>query len=64
MYKVLGTPILNEIKEGYNTATFAYGQTGAGKTTTMLGDFQPREARGLLPRLLEDIFDHIREEKA
>lgn len=48
---------------GFNTATFAYGQTGAGKTTSMLGEFQPPESRGILPRLLEDIFDYIRAEK-
>jgi hypothetical protein len=35
---------------------FAYGQTGSGKTHTMLGVPQPSEARGMIPRSLEQIF--------
>lgn len=38
---------------GYDTAIFAYGNTGAGKTYTMFGDTQDNERKGLVPRILE-----------
>ena len=33
----LGKMVLEAAFEGYNTCVFAYGQTGAGKTYTMMG---------------------------
>lgn len=45
--------------DGYNVCIFAYGQTGAGKTYTMIGGGEPQE-RGLLPRTVEMIFDRIK----
>ncbi|EGZ16576.1 hypothetical protein PHYSODRAFT_314320 [Phytophthora sojae] len=41
--------------DGYNVALFAYGQTGAGKTHTMLGS-DTGQQRGVIPRALEKIF--------
>lgn len=38
---------------------FAYGQTGTGKTYTMEG-FNSQEERGIIPRAIEQIFQHIR----
>ena len=35
---------------GYNACIFAYGQTGAGKTFTMMGD---AKKPGLIPRISE-----------
>lgn len=34
---VAGAPIVDNCMAGYNSSIFAYGQTGAGKTYTMLG---------------------------
>eukprot|EP00741_Cyanophora_paradoxa_P007814 tig00001214_g7560.t1 len=49
--------------EGYNASIIAYGQTGTGKTYTMEGDPTHRgrldEARGIIPRAIEEIFRHI-----
>ena len=51
--------------EGYNATIVAYGQTGAGKTFTMEGyntggtGAEAREARGIIPRAIEQIFGHI-----
>ena len=48
--------------QGYNCCIFAYGQTGAGKTYSILGDTQVLnndyycKNRGILPRLLADVF--------
>lgn len=41
--------------EGYNGTIFAYGQTGCGKTHTMIGDTSNDVHKGIIPRT----FDHI-----
>ena len=38
----------------------AYGQTGAGKTFTMVGDTDNYRLRGLIPRAISHIFQEIR----
>lgn len=50
-----------EILQGYNTTIFAYGQTGSGKTHTMMGDCDSEEHKGIIPRLVEAVFDAIEE---
>jgi hypothetical protein len=46
------------LTQGYNCCIFAYGQTGAGKTFSVLGSLNDLtldpycETRGILPRLL------------
>eukprot|EP00928_Gymnodinium_smaydae_P074362 TRINITY_DN5741_c0_g2_i1.p1 TRINITY_DN5741_c0_g2~~TRINITY_DN5741_c0_g2_i1.p1 ORF type:complete len:1176 (-),score=203.57 TRINITY_DN5741_c0_g2_i1:156-3683(-) len=58
VYKSLGLPLLDRALEGYNCTVFAYGQTGAGKTHTML-NHQEDEQRGLVPRFAEELFERI-----
>ena len=36
-HTVVGLPMVEHCMAGYNSSIFAYGQTGAGKTHTMLG---------------------------
>ena len=38
VFKDLGVLVLDAAFEGYNACVFAYGQTGAGKTYTMMGE--------------------------
>src|SRR5690554_1404647 len=38
VYDSAARPIVRSVLEGYNGTIFAYGQTSAGKTFTMLGD--------------------------
>lgn len=46
--------------EGYNGTILTYGQTGTGKTYTMIGEDEER--RGIIPRALEEIFTHIEQD--
>ena len=51
---------VDDILNGYNGTVFAYGQTGAGKSYTMMGsDIEDIEGRGVIPRIVEQIFASI-----
>jgi len=58
IYKTLGERVVKSALGGYNSCLFAYGQTGTGKTHTVLGQSHTgkTDQRGLLPRILEAIF--------
>jgi hypothetical protein len=38
IYEKTAFPLVENVVEGYNGTIFAYGQTGCGKTFTMMGD--------------------------
>ena len=44
---------------GYNGTIFAYGQTGCGKSYTMVGVEDPASQVGVIPRAFDHIFDAI-----
>lgn len=57
-----------DVMNGINAAVIAYGQTGSGKTYTMMGgdigeggerDFLSPIRKGIIPRMMEDIFDNV-----
>ncbi|KAL9614019.1 MAG: hypothetical protein Q9167_001499 [Letrouitia subvulpina] len=51
---------VDDILNGYNGTVFAYGQTGAGKSYTMMGsDIDDNEQRGIIPRIVEQMFTSI-----
>ncbi|KAL8712580.1 MAG: hypothetical protein Q9220_003111 [cf. Caloplaca sp. 1 TL-2023] len=53
-------PTVDDILNGYNGTVFAYGQTGAGKSYTMMGaDIDDEEQRGIIPRIVEQMFASI-----
>ncbi|XP_067682675.1 uncharacterized protein [Haliotis asinina] len=56
VYQDLGTEVLQAALEGYNACLFAYGQTGTGKTYTMMGNMSEE---GVIPRIGEGLFSHI-----
>ena len=56
VFESVGKPLCEHALAGYNTTIFAYGQTGAGKTHTVHGPTSPAEARGLVPRVMEHLF--------
>ncbi|KAL0484791.1 kinesin-like protein [Acrasis kona] len=68
--------IIDAVLKGYNGTVFAYGQTGTGKTHTMLGiDFNfneekstmeyvlRQESKGIIPRSVEQILSYIKKTK-
>jgi hypothetical protein len=50
-------PVVSSVIEGYNGTIFSYGQTGTGKTYTMIG--ATGEFQGIIPRSAQHIFSHI-----
>lgn len=44
---------------GFNGTIFAYGQTSSGKTHTMEGVIGDPVKQGIIPRIVNDIFNHI-----
>mmetsp|Transcript_35249 Transcript_35249/g.99762 ORF Transcript_35249/g.99762 Transcript_35249/m.99762 type:complete len:825 (-) Transcript_35249:144-2618(-) len=62
VYEVCGRGMVSAVLDGYNSTIMAYGQTGAGKTYTMTGpegSLHDPEQRGIVPRLIHDIFADI-----
>ncbi|XP_020780541.2 kinesin-like protein KIF1C [Boleophthalmus pectinirostris] len=55
VYKDIGEEMLLHAFEGYNVCIFAYGQTGAGKSYTMMGK-QETGQEGIIPQLCEELF--------
>uniref|UniRef100_A0AAF5PPS2 Kinesin-like protein n=1 Tax=Wuchereria bancrofti TaxID=6293 RepID=A0AAF5PPS2_WUCBA len=51
--------IVQDVLSGYNGTVFAYGQTSSGKTHTMEGVFGDSDMQGIIPRIVQDIFNHI-----
>ena len=48
-----------DVLMGYNGTIFAYGQTSSGKTHTMEGVIGDPDLQGIIPRIVNDIFNHI-----
>ncbi|XP_055683426.1 kinesin-like protein Klp61F [Lutzomyia longipalpis] len=68
VYSNVVAPFIGEVLSGYNCTVFAYGQTGTGKTFTMVGD-DSTELRtsweddcpmGIIPRAVVHLFDELR----
>ncbi|XP_045504127.1 kinesin-like protein Klp61F [Colias croceus] len=67
VYQEVVSPLIEEVLAGYNCTVFAYGQTGTGKTHTMVGEASSNEVSwqndpqaGIIPRALSQLFDELR----
>ncbi|XP_041985135.1 kinesin-like protein Klp61F [Aricia agestis] len=67
VYQQVVSPLIEEVLAGYNCTVFAYGQTGTGKTHTMVGEaaadettWQSDPLAGIIPRALSQLFDELR----
>ncbi|XP_034717789.1 kinesin-1 heavy chain-like isoform X1 [Etheostoma cragini] len=58
-YNAVAQQIVKDVLGGYNGTIFAYGQTSSGKTHTMEGDLHDPEMMGIIPRIVQDIFNYI-----
>lgn len=60
VYETAGRRVVDSVLKGFNGTIFAYGQTGTGKTFTMLGDYLSKGSNdskmGIIPRALTQIF--------
>ena len=70
IFDCVGKPMCESVLKGYNATIFAYGQTGAGKTFTMMGsgdwggnvpDDIVTDSRGLIQRVFDYLFLRIDE---
>uniref|UniRef100_A0A672N298 Kinesin-like protein n=1 Tax=Sinocyclocheilus grahami TaxID=75366 RepID=A0A672N298_SINGR len=59
VYNTCAKQIVRDVLGGYNGTIFAYGQTSSGKTHTMEGNLHDPQQMGIIPRIAEDIFNHI-----
>ncbi|EER07734.1 Kinesin-II 85 kDa subunit, putative [Perkinsus marinus ATCC 50983] len=57
VFGMVGSQVAGACLEGYNGSIYVYGQTGTGKTFTMLG---PPRGRGLTSRIIESIFHELK----
>ncbi|XP_053687294.1 kinesin-like protein Klp61F [Sabethes cyaneus] len=68
VYNAVVAPYIEEVLAGFNCTVFAYGQTGTGKTYTMVGEEKPELSAGwdddtetgMIPRALNHLFDELR----
>uniref|UniRef100_A0A3Q3WLJ3 Kinesin-like protein n=1 Tax=Mola mola TaxID=94237 RepID=A0A3Q3WLJ3_MOLML len=59
VYNACAQKIVKDVLEGYNGTIFAYGQTSSGKTHTMEGNLHDTDSMGIIPRIVQDIFNYI-----
>ncbi|CAD8110627.1 unnamed protein product [Paramecium sonneborni] len=58
IYNEIARNIVTSAIKGFNGTIFCYGQTGTGKTYTMMGKIDTEE-KGIIPRTFEQIFNEI-----
>jgi kinesin family protein 3/17 len=63
IYQSSAFGIVENVIEGYNGTVFAYGQTGCGKTFSMMGDPRSENMRGIIPRTFSQIMNVIEGKK-
>nr|CCC91767.1 putative kinesin [Trypanosoma congolense IL3000] len=62
----IGRPILQHVLDGFNGTILCYGQSGSGKTHTMIGPegglpehFLDSDEAGILPRFVRELFSRL-----
>ncbi|CAD8111477.1 unnamed protein product [Paramecium sonneborni] len=59
IYQKTAFNLVESVADGYNGTIFAYGQTGCGKTFTMIGDPMNESMKGIIPRTFDQIINII-----
>mmetsp|Transcript_2749 Transcript_2749/g.6352 ORF Transcript_2749/g.6352 Transcript_2749/m.6352 type:complete len:776 (+) Transcript_2749:68-2395(+) len=64
VFEATAAPMVDDIFRGFNCTVFAYGQTGTGKSYTMMGIPEVAKQAGIIPRIVGEIFDRIENERS
>ncbi|TSM77407.1 Kinesin-like protein KIF6 [Bagarius yarrelli] len=64
IFEAIAKPVANNVLAGYNGTIFAYGQTGSGKTFTITGGAERYSDRGIIPRTLSYLYQHITQDSS
>uniref|UniRef100_A0A8C8RFJ0 Kinesin-like protein n=1 Tax=Pelusios castaneus TaxID=367368 RepID=A0A8C8RFJ0_9SAUR len=64
VFESIAKPVAECALAGYNGTIFAYGQTGSGKTFTITGGAERYSDRGIIPRTLSYIFQHLEKDSS
>jgi len=59
VFDALMPSLISDAIDGYNATVMAYGQTGAGKTHTVMGKDGSPHFRGLIPRTISALFKEL-----
>jgi kinesin family protein 3/17 len=59
VYDETAFPLVEQVFDGYNGTIFAYGQTGCGKSWSMMGVATDENLRGIIPNAFLHIFERI-----
>ncbi|XP_043804697.1 kinesin-like protein KIN-4A isoform X2 [Manihot esculenta] len=59
MFEECVAPLVDGLFQGYNATVLAYGQTGSGKTYTMGTNFKDGCQTGLIPQVMNALFNKI-----
>jgi len=59
VYQSLTCDVVQGVMDGVNGTVMSYGQTGAGKTFTMIGDTRNYTHRGIAPRAIAQVFAEV-----
>ncbi|KAJ6366835.1 hypothetical protein OIU77_003254 [Salix suchowensis] len=59
MFEQCVAPLVDGLFQGYNATVLAYGQTGSGKTYTMGTGFKDGCQTGLIPQVMDTLFNKI-----
>ena len=59
IFEIVAKPLISAAFEGINGTLFCYGQTSSGKTYTMEGIPTDNDLMGVIPRMMQLIFDKI-----
>lgn len=63
VYAKTAYQLVENVLQGYNGTIFAYGQTGCGKTHSMVGKLDIQQLQGIIPRSFGHILNTISETK-
>lgn len=59
VYDIAVKGLVKKLFQGFNVTILAYGQTGSGKTHTMGTCYNGEGEMGVIPKAVQDIFEHV-----